>query len=254
MRQVEGTVTVPNYLTPQVELTSNLFRPRSATSSGTVLGDAPRRQLPPEVTGARFEPATGGDPFQPGGPTDHPLSVAGLALLDLGSPTGCPRSTRCSPPSTCPSCATSHADPTSEPSHPTLTATACWATRRGKRRQHRAARERQGSRRAPSTGGSRSRPAERGRRPRRSEHFAARRPLPAGVPQLPVPRPRAGAPRRARDDPAFRTPRPARCCAPRAVLRRQQPGRHHGRRADRAGPRLPRAPCSACRAWTTRRC
>ena len=32
------------------------------------------------------------------------------------------------------------------------------------------------------------------------------------------------------------------------VLRRQQPGRHHRRRADRGRARLRRAPCSACRA------
>ena len=76
----------------------------------------------------------------------------------------------------------------------------------------------------------------------------ARRPPPAGLPQLPVPRAGADPPGRLRRRPGVPAHGRPLIDTRRALLRRQQPGRDHRRRADRGRARLhPRGALRAAR-------
>ena len=84
---------------------------------------------------------------------------------------------------------------------------------------------------------------------------SGRRPPPAGRAQHAVPGPADAQPAGlCRPTPAFQAGGQPRDRHLEPVLRRQQPGRDHGRHDDRGRRRTSAAPCSASPAWTTATC
>jgi hypothetical protein len=86
MRRIEGTVSVPNYLTPQAEVTANLPPPVGDVGGAlkTAIG-----QLPPEV-GSALDPVKSALPVDPLDLLDHPLSVPLSRFNTIGSTDGLP--------------------------------------------------------------------------------------------------------------------------------------------------------------------
>jgi len=86
MRRVEGTLTVPNYLTPQVEVTTDL--PQPIGDVGAMVEDV-LDQLPPEVMDA-LDPVTGALPVNPLDVLTRNLSVPLSRFNTIGSSDGLP--------------------------------------------------------------------------------------------------------------------------------------------------------------------
>jgi hypothetical protein len=116
LRRVQGTVQVPNYLTPQVEVSTRF--PAPVGDVGATL-DGVYKQLPPEVLNA-VKPVTGAVPVGVSDVLTNSLSVPLSRFNTLGSPDGLPAVDPLQPtldvPFTCEIARTS----LREPSHPAL--------------------------------------------------------------------------------------------------------------------------------------
>ena len=244
MRRVEGTVSVPNYLTPQAEVTTNL--PAPIGDLGGAVKDAVD-QLPPSLLSA-LGPVRSAIPVDPLDLLTHPLSVPLSRFSTLGSTDGLPTLDPLQPTVDVPFECDIARGSAKAPSHPALYGHGLLGSRDevGGSSTVRLPRARLQPVRGGLVGPVVLRPARRGPHARRPEQLPQRgRPDAAGLPELPRPGPGPHAPRRVRHEPRL----PGRPRAPahphrRALLRRQQPGRHHGRRPDRPRPRTSSVRCS----------
>jgi hypothetical protein len=113
LRRVEGTVTVPNYLTPQAEVTTDL--PPPVGNVGQTVNDA-IGTLPSSATG----PVKSALPINPLDLLTHPLSVPGSRFWTVGSTDGLPVVDPLQPTVDVPFECDLARSSTTHPSHPTL--------------------------------------------------------------------------------------------------------------------------------------